>query len=368
MPQKLNYYILVIVGMGASLLVSSYLLQTLFIEKNPTPFWNSFSGKMTELKQKTLLAQSSVFDYIQQISHSFESVQPAPTPTPMPTAPLQSDSFSFFDTLPAPTTPPLPTSIPTLVPSKTPSPTENIRPTTYVYPTSKVIPTISINNPTTFIRPTAKPTNKPLQPTTAPQPPAIDVGQKVVGDPLKQTWYGNGSLACYTTERFIQVYANALKPNSCYGNVKSAIDANIVSATLLGRSIQVHKKTLPAFQAVAKTLDQYKVDSSTYKFPSKTYKIKNVGAYVFRCNVNASTSGKNDVCDPGCKLSAHAFGIAVDINYEENCNGCTNFDMPKEISDTFELYGFRWGGHYPLLGSKIDPMHFEYMKDLCAGI
>jgi len=93
---------------------------------------------------------------------------------------------------------------------------------------------------------------------------------------------------------------------------------------------------------------------------------KNVGAYVFRCNVNASSS--KDICSPLCKLSPHAFGIAVDINYDENCNGRTTFDTPKEISDTFELYGFRWGGHYPLIDSYIDPMHFEYMIQLCEGI
>jgi hypothetical protein len=191
---------------------------------------------------------------------------------------------------------------------------------------------------------------------------------KVVGDPLKQKWYGNGSLACYTTERFIQVYANGMKPNACFANVQAHMEANKVSVTLLGKSIQVHKLALPAFEAVAKTLDQYKVSKDTYKFPSKTYKIKNVGAYIFRCNVNASTSGKTDTCSPGCKLSPHAFGIGVDINTEENCNGCKQYDMPKEISDTFEMYGFRWGGHYPLIGSYIDPMHFEYMRDLCEGI
>ena len=43
-------------------------------------------------------------------------------------------------------------------------------------------------------------------------------------------------------------------------------------------------------------------------------------------------------------------------------------DIPKEISDTFEVYGFCWSGHYPLIGSYINPMHFEYMKDLCEGI
>lgn len=358
MPKRLNHYIFIIIGMGLSLMISSYLLQTLFIDKNPTPFWDSFSAKVIELKQNAFLAQSSVMSYVQNIGSTISSAKPTPTPDVVS---QNSNSFSFFDTGPAPTyaitdTPPTSTPIPTEIPT--------------IVPTSVLIPTTPpIGVPTT--RPTLKPTIKPTRapsPTNTPKPTATIAFSKVVGDPLKQKWYGNGSLACYTTERFIQVYANGLTSNKCYANVKAYVDSNIVSTTLLGRSIQVHKKALPAFEAVAKTLDQYKVDSTTYKFPSKTYKIKNVGAYVFRCNVNASTSGKNDVCSDGCKLSPHAFGIAVDINYDENCNGCKNYDMPKEISDTFEVYGFRWGGHYPLLGSYIDPMHFEYMRDLCEGI
>lgn len=366
MSRKLSYYLLVVVGMGVSLLISSYLLQTLFIEHNPTPFWNSFSNKVSKYKQTALLAQSSVVDYIQQAASSFLSAQPTPIPIAVENSPPQQVStFNFFDTIPAPTAP----LAPTIIPTNTPTPHPSVITTTAI-PTLVILPTISTNIPTP-IRPTVRPTPKPTSaatPTKTPKP-TIDVGYpKVVGDPLKQTWYGNGSLACYTTERFIQVYANDLTPNTCFNNIRAHMEANKVSMTLLGRSIQVHKKALAAFEAVSKTLDQYKVDSSTYKFPSKTYKIKNVGAYIFRCNVNASSSGKADTCSSGCKLSPHAFGIGVDINYDENCNGCKNYDMPKEISDTFEMYGFRWGGHYPLIGSYIDPMHFEYMRDLCEGI
>ncbi|MCR4276810.1 MAG: M15 family metallopeptidase, partial [Candidatus Roizmanbacteria bacterium] len=99
---------------------------------------------------------------------------------------------------------------------------------------------------------------------------------------------------------------------------------------------------------------------------AKKYKINTIGAYIFRCNVNASTSAKDDLCSDGCVLSAHSFGIAVDINWEENCNGCSNYTMPMEIVDIFESYGFRWGGRYKsVFGSRIDAMHFEYMYDLC---
>lgn len=282
---------------------------------------------------------------------------------------IQTAPMGFFDTLPAPTAPLAPTDIPipttVIFPTSTPIPTRAPIPSIVQLPSTS--PSLTrIPNPTKI----PNPTNTP-KPTTPPEPtkaPLVIDFPKVSGDPHKQPWYGGKSLACYTTERFIKVYANGLTPNACFHNIRAHIESNLVSTTLLGRAIQIHKKALPAYEAVSKTLDQYKVDSSTYKFPSKTYKIKNVGAYIFRCNVNASTSGKFDTCSEGCKLSPHSFGIAVDINTEENCNGCKNYDMPKEISDTFEMYGFRWGGNYPLIGSYIDAMHFEYMRDLCEGV
>ena len=349
MTRGFGRYVFIIVGMGASLFISSFLLQSLFVEKNPVLHWNTF----------TSLAQSSVLNTFQQIGNSIVAARPTPTPTAAPVI-IQTNA-SFFDPLPAPTDQLAPTTIPT--------PTDYIEPTSL--PTEEPLPTEAFNEPTAA-QPTRKPTVKPTKvptPTKKPKPTPIKIDfPKVVGDPLKQAWYGNNSLACYTPERFVQVYANAIAPDACYKNVHSVIDANIVTTTLLGRSVQVHKKVLAAFEAVAKTLDQYKADGSTYKFPSKTYTIKDVGTYVFRCNVNASTGDVYDTCQPGCVIGTHAFGIAVDINMVGNCNGCTNYDMPEEIWKTFELYGFRWGGHYPLISSKIDPMHFEYMRDLCAGL
>lgn len=360
MQRNNRYYFLLFGAMIGAYLLSSTLISSLFIGATPHPAWSVFNAKLAIVQEQFIssmgnLQQSAIKQFI--TTGRKTALQPSPT-----IALISSQETGFFDTIPAPTAP--------LAPTSTPLPTQPIPPT--LIPTRVLIPTLRpTNNPyPTSIRPTIPPTQvpKPTKPPKPTNPPITIDFPKVVGDPLKQKWYANGSLACYTTERFIEVYAEGLTPNSCYNNIRAHMDANIVSTSLLGRSIQVHKKALPAFEAVAKTLDQYKVDSSTYKFPSKTYKIKNVGAYVFRCNVNASTSGKNDVCSTGCKLSPHAFGIAVDINYDENCNGCKNYDMPKEISDTFEVYGFRWGGHYPLIGSYIDPMHFEYMKDLCEGI
>lgn len=362
MPRKFRYYFFILASLCGGYVVSSFLISNLFIGANPKPAWSVFEAKISIVREQLTSQLGSIQFAFPHVNFQAKRIEPTPASPPVTS---NQDSIytpmGFFDAAPAPTAP--------LAPTEPPTPTQILLPTSTPIPTYSPPPTVA---PSYSVQPTqvTKPTKTP-KPTTPPEPtnapPIIDF-PKVDGDPLKQPWYGSKSLACYTTERMIEVYANGITPNACFKNVQASLESQMVSTTLLGRSIQIHKKALPAYQAVSKTLDQYKVDSSTYKFPSKTYKIKNVGGYIFRCNVNASTSGKFDTCAEGCKLSPHSFGIAVDINYEENCNGCKNYDMPKEIYETFELYGFRWGGHYPLLGSTIDAMHFEYMRDLCDGV
>lgn len=247
-----------------------------------------------------------------------------------------------------------PTTYLTLGPTNTPipSPTE-IRlvkptPTNYQKP-----PTAA---PTVKKKPT--PTLKPL-PTTGP---IISNNAIKISNPLDQPYY-NPSLAykCYTPVKFIEVYASNVTTANCYESVQSEVNKNLTNVSLLGHSIPVHQKAYPAFKAVADELGKNSV--------AKAYKINTIGSYVFRCNVNASTSDRNDLCSQGCVLSTHAFGISVDINWDENCNGCSNYTMPMEIVDIFESYGFRWGGRYKsIFGSTIDPMHFEYLYDLCKDL
>jgi len=255
---------------------------------------------------------------------------------------------------------------PTIIPSPTltltPIPTETpAEPTPTEIILVSATPTIYNRLPT--IIPTVKKKPSPT-PTSIPEPteePATANPLKIA-NPLDQPYY-NPSLAykCYNADKFIEVYANGISPASCYSKVQSYVSSNLTSVSILGKSISVSKKAYPAFKAVADELSKNSV--------AKKYKINTIGAYVFRCNVNASTSDRNDLCSSGCVLSAHSFGIAVDINWDENCNGCSTFTIPMEIVDIFESYGFRWGGRYKsVFGSRIDPMHFEYMYDLCKDI
>ena len=62
----------------------------------------------------------------------------------------------------------------------------------------------------------------------------------------------------------------------------------------------------------------------------------------------------------GAKLSAHAWGIALDLNPESNAQG-TAGNMDAAVVAIFKEAGFTWGGEWQ--GSKRDPMHFQF----CTG-
>jgi hypothetical protein len=62
----------------------------------------------------------------------------------------------------------------------------------------------------------------------------------------------------------------------------------------------------------------------------------------------------------GPKLSAHAWGIAIDLNPETNAQG-TAGNIDQGIVGIFRSAGFQWGGDWQ--GKTRDPMHFQF----CSG-
>ncbi len=62
----------------------------------------------------------------------------------------------------------------------------------------------------------------------------------------------------------------------------------------------------------------------------------------------------------GAKLSAHSWGIAIDLNTESNAQG-TAGNMDPAIVEIFRNAGFEWGGEWH--GKSQDPMHFQF----CTG-
>jgi hypothetical protein len=62
----------------------------------------------------------------------------------------------------------------------------------------------------------------------------------------------------------------------------------------------------------------------------------------------------------GTKLSAHSWGIAIDLNPEVNQQG-TAGRMDSSIVAIFRQNRFEWGGRWQ--GKSRDPMHFQF----CSG-
>ncbi len=60
------------------------------------------------------------------------------------------------------------------------------------------------------------------------------------------------------------------------------------------------------------------------------------------------------------KLSAHSWGIAIDLNPETNPQGKSGA-MERAVVEVFQEFGFKWGGDWS--GRSKDPMHFQY----CVG-
>lgn len=60
---------------------------------------------------------------------------------------------------------------------------------------------------------------------------------------------------------------------------------------------------------------------------------------------------------PGGDMSRHAWGVALDINYDANPTGRESLQDPRLV-EVFERWGFTWGGEWLVR----DPAHFEYIQ------
>lgn len=60
---------------------------------------------------------------------------------------------------------------------------------------------------------------------------------------------------------------------------------------------------------------------------------------------------------PGSDVSHHAWGVALDVNYDENPTGQESVQDPRLV-EIFERWGFTWGGQWLVR----DPAHFEFVR------
>ena len=103
--------------------------------------------------------------------------------------------------------------------------------------------------------------------------------------------------------------------------------------TKSGKSVQVASNVADKFKGFLNDLE------------GTGYKIRDIGGYANRANVN----------NPSV-MSAHAYGLAIDINPKENPNKSTTTDMPPEVSSIAAKWGLGWGMNWK---SVKDPMHFS---------
>ena len=121
-----------------------------------------------------------------------------------------------------------------------------------------------------------------------------------------------------------------------------------------GARITVQRRAVPAFRALESVMNAHR------------YHIRPADTGAYNCRVIAGTS----------TWSNHAYGIAVDVNWQTNPYSSRLItDMPaamiRDIENIRTADGtrvFRWGGRYS--GSK-DAMHFEVMvspEQIARGI
>jgi len=143
-----------------------------------------------------------------------------------------------------------------------------------------------------------------------------------------------------------------------YGKTAKDVQANLTSViwcpTLVHQKIQfstINGANL-ALEKVSAELDQH---------PEWKAYLTNIGG-TFNWRLISGTQ----------RLSAHAFGITIDINtsysnyWQWDC-GCKNEDaplgyknrIPMGIVEVFEKHGFIWGGRW----KHYDTMHFEYRPE-----
>jgi hypothetical protein len=98
-------------------------------------------------------------------------------------------------------------------------------------------------------------------------------------------------------------------------------------------NVQSHISMVPALHAIFEAARQYIKDYG--------------GCYVVR-DVRGATN-----------LSAHSWGLAIDVNVADNPLGATP-NQPAELVTIFESHDFFWGGNYH---TRKDGMHFERTRD-----
>lgn len=141
-----------------------------------------------------------------------------------------------------------------------------------------------------------------------------------------------------------------------YGPDRATIEQSLVRVDFLGTEVSFTKLhgAASALSRVAESLKQACVEDNSLK----DWLLPIGGHYTWR-----QIAGTK-------RLSAHSFGIAIDLNVQKGIYwkwksdkkllAQTRENFPQVIVDAFEKEGFVWGGKW----SHFDFMHFEYRPEV----
>ncbi|HOJ50617.1 MAG TPA: M15 family metallopeptidase [Spirochaetota bacterium] len=136
--------------------------------------------------------------------------------------------------------------------------------------------------------------------------------------------------------------------NLVYGKNKEEIEKNLVDVNFLRKKLKFNKKNNAALNL---QLALNEIEMLIKKKPEFIPFVKNAQTYNYRLIKNESV------------LSAHSYGIAIDFVYQGNSYWIWDKEiktnLPYEIIEIMEKYGFIWGGKW----EHFDTMHFEYRPE-----
>ncbi len=142
-----------------------------------------------------------------------------------------------------------------------------------------------------------------------------------------------------------------------YGETKQEVEKNLVEIVWLPKTINKRIR-ITSVNGINEKLQQISNELDTLPNKFKKYLINIGGTFNWR-NISGTQ-----------RLSAHSYGIAIDINanysnywrwdYTNNGKYVYKNQIPIKIVEIFEKHGFIWGGKW----YHYDTMHFEYRPEL----
>ncbi len=139
-----------------------------------------------------------------------------------------------------------------------------------------------------------------------------------------------------------------------YGMTEEEVRKNLVDVRFCGHKVPFNRQqgAAAALEAVGTDLGRIAKEN-----PEITPYLEKLGGSYNRRKI-AGTD----------RLSAHSFGIAIDLNpafarywrWDQNRTDFRPEEFPIQIVEIFERHGFIWGGKW----SHYDSMHFEYRPEL----